>query len=113
METDNDENILKQQLFCNGYDNAIRPVKDHNTQTIVNVRMMIKSFEFVSNKSSYFAKIFLNFFDFFKSDVDSHLLINSWIITVKIYEKNVQNSAKLHLKFNKKSKSFRVGKMNI
>lgn len=41
------ERGIKYQIFCNGYDNTVRPVKDHRTTTKVGVKMMVKSYDYV------------------------------------------------------------------
>lgn len=47
-EESNMERKIKHKLFCNGYDSTIRPVQDHKTTTSVKVKMMIKSYDYVS-----------------------------------------------------------------
>lgn len=44
----NIESKIKYKLFCNGYDSTQRPVIDHKTITTVKVKMMIKSYDYVS-----------------------------------------------------------------
>lgn len=39
---------LKRDLFCHGYDEEARPVRDHTKTTSVTVKMMVKTFDFVS-----------------------------------------------------------------
>lgn len=42
------ERRIKHKLFCDGYDSSMRPVEDHKTTTSVKVKMMIKSYDYVS-----------------------------------------------------------------
>lgn len=47
--TDSSEEAgLKRYLFCNGYDETLRPVKDYKTTTMIGVTMYLKSYDFVS-----------------------------------------------------------------
>lgn len=45
-----DEARLKRNLFCNGYDSSLRPVKDYKTTTKIGVTMFVKSYDFVSEQ---------------------------------------------------------------
>ena len=46
----NTESRIKRELFCNDYDSSVRPVKNHQTTTSVSVKMMVKSYDFVSSR---------------------------------------------------------------
>lgn len=43
-----EEAVLKRKLFCNGYDETLRPVKNYTTTTGIDVTMYLKSYDFVS-----------------------------------------------------------------
>lgn len=49
MNPKSPEGRLMKDVFCN-YDRSIRPVNDSKTATIVKVKMILKSFDFVSIK---------------------------------------------------------------
>lgn len=44
------ESKIKNKILCHGYDSSIRPVQDHKTTTSIRVEMMIKSYDYVSQK---------------------------------------------------------------
>lgn len=48
LDPKNDIQKLGKKLFCEGYDRAQRPVKDHTKLLSVGVHMILKSYDFVS-----------------------------------------------------------------
>jgi hypothetical protein len=64
-EESNMERKIKHKLFCNGYDSTIRPVQDHKTTTSVKVKMMIKSYDYVSELTQLTLWIIKNVSQFF------------------------------------------------
>lgn len=57
------EGRLMKDVFCN-YDTSIRPVNDSKTTTLVKVKMILKSFDFVSSSANKLYKLFFNMFFF-------------------------------------------------
>jgi hypothetical protein len=47
-EPKNTEARLRRKLFCNDYDKTVRPVQNHRNKTLVKMKMIVKSFKFVS-----------------------------------------------------------------
>jgi hypothetical protein len=49
-EAKNTEIRLRRKLFCN-YDKSVRPVNNYRNKTMVKMKMIVKTFKFVSRRS--------------------------------------------------------------
>lgn len=84
MDDHNEESRILQDIFCNGYDSTVRPVKSHKTTTVVSVEMVVKSYDFVS--LIYVINLNIKETLWLKNDYSSTLTVNVWMINVSIYK---------------------------